>query len=72
MSATDAATQKKMYGSGDMGNSGNSKNFTILIISNYDLNYIIKVITASEEHDILLKGTSEAIENETKEQKTDF
>ena len=69
MSATDAAIQKKMYGSGDMENS---KNFTTLIISNNDLNDLIKIITALGKHDILLKGTSETIENETKEQKGGF
>ena len=35
MSATDAAIQKKMYGSGS----------TTLIISNDDINYLIKIIT---------------------------
>ena len=39
MSATDAAIQKKMYGSGDMENS---ENFTTLIISNNKLNDLIK------------------------------
>ena len=45
MSTTDAAIQKKMYGSGN----------TTLIISNDDLNDLIKIVTALEEHDILLK-----------------
>ena len=53
MSATDAAIQKKMYGS---GNTGNSKNST-LIISNDDINDLIKIVTVLEEHDILFKGT---------------
>ena len=44
MSATDAAVQKKMYGSGNK----------TLIISNNDLNDLIKIATALEEHDILL------------------
>ena len=54
MSATDAAIQKKMYGTGNSKNSGNKT----LIISNNDL---IKIATALEEHDILLKGTNKAI-----------
>ena len=58
MSATDAAIQKKMYGSGD----------TTLIISIDDLNDLIKIVTALEEHDTLLKETSKTIKNETKEQ----
>ena len=45
MSATDAAIQKKMYGSG----------MATLIISNDDLDYLIKIVTALEKHDIVLK-----------------
>ena len=58
MSATDAAIQKKMHGSGN----------TTLIISIDDLNDLIKIITALKEHDTLLKETSKTIKNETKEQ----
>ena len=47
---------KKMYGSG----------MTTLIISNNDLDSLIKIITALEEHNILLKGTSKTIKNNTK------
>ena len=57
-----------MYGS---GNTGNSKNIT-LIICNDDMDDLIKIITALEEHDILLKGTSRTIKNETKEQRGGF
>ena len=59
MSATDAAIQKKLCGSGN----------TTLIISNYDMKYLIKIVTSLEEHDVLLKGISKTIKNETKEQK---
>ena len=62
MSATDAAIQRKMYGSGN----------TTLIISNNDLNDLIKIVTALEEHDILLKGTSKTIKNNTKKQEGGF
>ena len=62
MCATDAAIQKKMYGS----------ETAKLMISVDDLNDIIKVVTALEEHDILLKGTAKTIKNETKEQKGGF
>ena len=67
MLATDTAIQKKMYG--DMGNL---KNFTTLIISNNDLNDLIKAITALEEHDILLEGTNKSTENEIKKQEGGF
>ena len=62
MSATDATIQKKMYGSGN----------TTLIISNDDLEDLIELVTALEEHDILLKGTSKTIKNKTKKQEGGF
>ena len=62
MSATDAAIQKKMYGSGN----------TTLITSNADMNELNKIITALEEHDILLKEIGKKIKNETKEQSRGF
>ena len=62
MSATDAAIQKKMYGSRN----------TALIISNDDMNDLIKIVTALEEHDILLKETSKTIKNKTKKQEGGF
>ena len=62
MSATDAATQKKTYGSGN----------TTLIISNDDMDDLIKIIIVLEEHDILLKGITKTIKNENKEQKGGF
>ena len=51
-----------MYGSGN----------TTLIISNDDMKDLIKIVTALEEHDILLKGISKTTKNETKEQKGGF
>ena len=62
MSPTDAAIQKKMYGFGNK----------TLIISNNDLNDLIKIATALEEHDILLKGTNKAIKNKIKKQDGGF
>ena len=62
MSATDAAIQKKMYGSGNKS----------LIISNNDLNDLTKIPTALEEHDILLKITTETIKDNTKKQEGGF
>ena len=62
MSATDPAIQKKMHGSG----------MRTLVISNNDLNDLIKIVTALEEHNILLKGTSKTIKNNTKKQEGGF
>ena len=62
MSATDTAIQKKMYDS----------RITTLTISDNDMDELIKIIRTLEEHDILLKGTSKTIKNETKEQRGGF
>ena len=59
---TDAAIHKKMFGSGD----------TALIISNEEINDIMKIIKPLEESGLLIKGVSETIKNEAKEQKGRF
>ena len=51
-----------MYGSGNL----------TLIVSNDDMKDLIIIVTALEEHDILLRGISKTIKNETREQKRDF
>ena len=61
-SAIEAGIQKKIHGSGT----------TILIISNDELNDIIKIVQALEDSNILSKGVSKTIKNETKEQKRWF
>ena len=55
----DAGIQKKIYGSGT----------TTLVISNEEMNDIIKIVQALKDSKILLKGVSETTKNETKEQK---
>ena len=61
-SPTDAAIHKKMFGSG----------FTTLIISNEEMNDIMKIVKCLEESGLLIKGIRETIKNETKEQKGGF
>ena len=61
-SAIDAGTQKKIHGSGT----------TTLIISNEEMNDIMKIVQALEDSNILLKGVTKTIKNETKEQKGGF
>ena len=56
VSAVDAEIQKKRHGSGT----------TTLIISNEEINVIMKVVKALEDSNILLKGITKAIENKTK------
>ena len=58
-SAIDAGIKKKIHGSGT----------TTLIISNEKMNDIMKIVQALEDSNILLKGVTKTIENETKEQK---
>ena len=45
---------------------------TNLIISNEEMNDIIKIVQALEDSNILLKGVTKTIKNETKEQKGGF
>ena len=51
--------KKKIHGPGN----------TTLIISNEEMNDIIKIIQALENSNILRKGVTKTIKNETKEQK---
>ena len=59
---TAAASAIKIHGFGT----------TTLIISNKQTNDIMKIVQALEDSNILLKGVSETIKNETKEQKKVF
>ena len=45
---------------------------TTLIISNEEMNDIMKIVQALEDSNILLKGVTKTIQNETKEQKGGF
>ena len=45
---------------------------TSLIISNEEMNDIIKIVQALEHSNVLLKAVTKTIENETKEQKGGF
>ena len=61
-SARAAAINKKIFGSGT----------TTLIISNEEVNDILKIAKSFEDSGILLKGVSETIKNEAKEQNGGF
>ena len=62
-SATDAAINKKILGSG---------NHTTLIISNDDMQDLLKIVKSLEDSGILLDGITETVKNEVKEQKGRF
>ena len=54
-SATDAAIHKKMFGSGKT-----------TLISNEEMNDIMKIVKSLEESGLLIKGVSKTIKNEAK------
>ena len=62
VSAKEAAIQKKMYGSG----------MSILIISNEKMEDVIKTVKSFGDPGLLVKGVSETIQNEAKQQKGEF
>ena len=61
-SAADAGTHKKILGSGT----------TTLIISNEEMNDIMKIVQALEDSNILLKGVTKTSKKEAKQQKGGF
>ena len=61
-SATDARIQKKIHGSGT----------TTLIISNEEMDDILKIVQALEDSNILLKEITKTTEYEKKNKKQDF
>ena len=63
MSAADAGIHKKIIGSGRS---------TTLIISNNEIEDIIKIVKSLEDSGLLLKGVTETVQNEVKEQKGGF
>ena len=64
-SAADAGIYKKILGSGHNNN-------TTLIISNDEMDDILKIIKSLEDSGVLLKGVSETIQHEAKEQRGGF
>ena len=62
MSAIDGSIKKKMLGSGT----------TTLIISNDEMDDILKIVKSLENSGVLLKGVSETIQHEAKEQRGGF
>ena len=62
MSAIDGSIKKKMFGSGT----------TTLVISNDEMDNILKIVKSLEDFGLLLKGVSETIQHEAKEQRGGF
>ena len=61
-SAAEAGIQKKVLAS-------RHNNTTTLIISNNEMEDIIKIVKSLEDSGLLSKGVTEAVQNEVKEQK---
>ena len=61
-SAADAGIHKNILGSGN----------TTLIISNKNIDDLIKIVKSLEDSGLLLKGVTESVQNEVKEQKGGF
>ena len=61
-SATNATIHKKMVGFG----------FATLMISKEGMSDIMRIVKSPEESGLLIKGITETIKNETKEQKGGF
>ena len=69
-SATDAGVRKKILGSGSRHSSSSvSHNATTLIISNDEMEDIIKKAKSFADSGLLLKEVTETVQNEVKEQK---
>ena len=72
-SAGDAGIHKKILGSGHNNNkNNNNNNNTVLIILNDEIHDTIKIVKSLEDSDLLLKGVTETVQNEVKEQKGGF
>ena len=65
VSAADPGIYKNILGSGKNNN-------TILIISNDEMDDILKIVKSLEDSGVLLKGVSETIQNKAKEQRGGF
>ena len=70
-SEADAAIHKKLLGSVRHSSSA-SHNTATLIISNKDMENLIKIVKSLEDAGLLLKGVTESVQNEVKEQKGGF
>ena len=71
-STADAGIRKKILGSGRRHSSSSASHNTTLIISNKDIEDLIKIVKSLEDSGLLLKGITELVQNKVKEQKGGF
>ena len=62
---------KKILGSGNNRHSSSAPHIT-LIISNYEINDVIKIVKSLKDSGLLSKGVTKTVQNEVKEQKGGF
>ena len=55
-----------------LGSENHSSHNTVLIISNDEIQDIIKIVKSLEDSGLLLKGVTETLQNEVKNKKVDF
>ena len=66
-SAVDAGIDKKILGSGRHNSSSSALHNTALIISNKDMDDLIKIIKSLQDSGLLLKGVTKSVQNEVKD-----
>ena len=71
-SAADAGIHKKTLGSGRPLDLSPPHNNTTLIISNDEMDDILKIVKSLEDSGLLLKGVTETIQHEAKEERGGF
>ena len=71
-SSADAGIHKQILGSGRLLDLAPPHNNTTLIISNDEMDDILRIVKSLEDSGVLLKGVSETIQNEAKEQRGGF
>ena len=71
-SAADVGIHKKILGSGHNRPWSSASNNTTLIISNDEIEDIIKIVKSLEDSGLLLTGITQTVQNEVKEQKGEF
>ena len=71
-SAANAGIHKKILRSGYNRPSSSALHNTTLIISNNEMEDIMKTVKSLEDSGLLLKGVTETVQNEVKEQKGGF
>ena len=71
-SAADAGIHKKILGPGRPLDLASPHNNTTLMISNDEMDDTLKIVKSLKDSGVLLKGVSETIQHEAKEQRVGF